>query len=428
MAHPDASARIGSPALLSLCATELVTLGALVVPIVIGLPVVLFGFGDALGGRTPEQALAIVTGIGAFCALSANLLFGWLSDRTRSARVGRLPWFLGGAIAGGSCVYVVPSSDTLTELTLWWVGAQISFNATFAALQGMLADYSAPIERSRVAGWFAASATGTIVVAMTVVTFLPKDDFVLFRLIPLCSIPVVLVAVVVLAQRVRLGTSGSGPTAAPIVEDHTDAVGWRRQFWVLVIQRMFAQFGYAIAVLFSVFYLVRRFGIEAEHAATWSSATAAAAALAAMGSAVGGARWSVRLGSTRRPMRVGISLVMLGLGGLIVAPNPWIYVGAVVAVGIGFGMYTAVDFALVLRAVPPASAARHLGLFNIARTLPQSLTPSLAPLLLALGDDFTGHDRTQNFTAFYALGVVLAAIALLLVTKLRVTAPDQAVL
>ena len=150
MADPDSSARIGAPALLSLCGTELVTLGALVVPIVIGLPVVLFGFGDALGGRTPEQALAVVTGTGAFCALTANLLFGWLSDRTRSAAVGRLPWFLGGAIAGGVCVSLAPSSDTLTELTLWWVGAQVGYNATFAALQGMLADYSAPFERSRV--------------------------------------------------------------------------------------------------------------------------------------------------------------------------------------------------------------------------------------------------------------------------------------
>lgn len=434
MANRETRPGIGAPALLSLCATELVTLGALVVPIVIGLPVVLYRSGEALGGRTPEQALAIVTGIGAGCALLANLLFGWLSDRTRSASVGRLPWFAGGALAGGVCVSQAPAADSLTGLTLWWVGAQVGYNATFASLQGMLADFAAPFERSRVAGWFAASATGTIVIAMTIVTFLAKDDFVLFRLIPALSIPVVLVAVVVLARRVRSGrvaTASAVPAAvepAVVVEDRDDLAGWRAQFWLLVVQRMFAQFGYAIAVLFSVFYLVRRFNLEAEGAATWASATAACAALAAMVSAVGAGRWSARLGSTQRPMRIGISLVMAGLLALIVAPNPWIYVGAVVAVGIGFGMYTAVDFALVLRAVPAASAARHLGLFNIARTLPQSLTPSLAPLLLAMGSDFTGHDRTQNFTAFYAAGVVLAAIALLLVSKLRVTAPDQATL
>lgn len=424
MANPDPRARIGSPALLSLCATEFVTLGALIVPIVIGLPVVLYGFGDALGGRTPEHALAIVTGTGAACALLANLLFGWLSDRTRSDTIGRLPWFAGGAIAGGSSVSMASTADSLTELTLWWAAAQIGYNATFAGLQGMLADYSAPSERSRVGGWFAASATGTIVIAMTIVTFLPKDDFTLFRLLPLASIPVVFVAVLVVAGRAR-----SGPVAAPDVAgadvEHPDGAEWRTQFWLLVVQRLFAQFGYAIAVLFSVFYLVRRFNLETEGAATWASATAAGAALAAMGAAVASGRWSVRLGSTRRPMRVGISLVLLGLVALIVAPSPWIYVAAVVAVGIGFGMYTAVDFALVLRAVPAASAARYLGLFNIARTLPQSLTPSIAPLLLAWGNDFTGHDRSQNFTAFYAAGVLLAVVALVLVNRLRVTAPDQ---
>jgi hypothetical protein len=55
--------------------------------------------------------------------------------------------------------------------------------------------------------------------------------------------------------------------------------------------------------------------------------------------------------------------------------------------GAGFGMYMAVDLALVVDVLTdPLTAAKDLGVLNIAGALPFALAPALAPGLLALGN------------------------------------------
>jgi MFS family permease len=52
--------------------------------------------------------------------------------------------------------------------------------------------------------------------------------------------------------------------------------------------------------------------------------------------------------------------------------------------GLGLGLYMAVDLALVVEVLPdPASAAKDLGVMNIAGALPSSVAPALAPVILA---------------------------------------------
>lgn len=67
-------------------------------------------------------------------------------------------------------------------------------------------------------------------------------------------------------------------------------------------------------------------------------------------------------------------------------------------VGAGIGMFLSVDLAMCVRVLPSrADAAKDLAIVNIANTLPQSLVPLMAPLLLAMG----------GFTALFGfLGLV----------------------
>jgi MFS family permease len=89
-------------------------------------------------------------------------------------------------------------------------------------------------------------------------------------------------------------------------------------------------------------------------------------------------------------------------------------VGMAVA-GLGFGLYMAVDLALVADVLPDAgSVAKDLGVLNIAGALPFSIGPALAPLVLALGSGSYG-------VLYTVAGVcaLLAAAAILPVKRVR---------
>jgi MFS family permease len=62
------------------------------------------------------------------------------------------------------------------------------------------------------------------------------------------------------------------------------------------------------------------------------------------------------------------------------------YLVAMAVGGVGFGAYMAVDLALVVDVLPDATtAAKDLGVLNIAGALPFALAPAIAPAVLAIG-------------------------------------------
>ena len=90
----------------------------------------------------------------------------------------------------------------------------------------------------------------------------------------------------------------------------------------------------------------------------------------------------------RRKIFVVVASVVYGVSMFVIAAassfNGFL-VGMAIG-GLGFGMYMAVDLALVVDVLPdPDSAAKDLGVLNIAGALPSSIAPAVAPLILAVG-------------------------------------------
>jgi hypothetical protein len=83
--------------------------------------------------------------------------------------------------------------------------------------------------------------------------------------------------------------------------------------------------------------------------------------------------------------------------------------------GLGFGMYFAVDLALVLDVLPAKeNAAKDLGVFNMASAVPFSIAPAIAPAFLAIG--------SGSYGVLYAvakLSATLGACAILPVKRVR---------
>ena len=83
--------------------------------------------------------------------------------------------------------------------------------------------------------------------------------------------------------------------------------------------------------------------------------------------------------------------------------------------GLGFGVYMAVDLALVADVLPDSdNAAKDLGVFNIAGALPFSIAPAIAPAILAIGGG--------SYGVLYAVAgvcAIIGAVAILPVKRVR---------
>ena len=91
------------------------------------------------------------------------------------------------------------------------------------------------------------------------------------------------------------------------------------------------------------------------------------------------------------------------------------YVIGMAISGLGFGMYMAVDLALVADVLPdPNNAAKDLGVFNIAGALPSAIAPAIAPAILVLGNG--------SYGVLYAVAgvcAIIGAFAILPVKRVR---------
>ena len=90
----------------------------------------------------------------------------------------------------------------------------------------------------------------------------------------------------------------------------------------------------------------------------------------------------------------------------------WIAVVVAAAVlGFGLGAYLAVDVAIVTLVLPSAKdRAKDMGIINIANTLPHSIAPIIAGLLLAL---------THSYSFLYIAAAVFVLLGILTVLPIK---------
>ncbi|RNL62014.1 MFS transporter [Nocardioides marmoriginsengisoli] len=421
--------RVRPATIAALCITEFAALGALVVPAIIALQLRVRELESTL---TPESRLSWVTTCGAVSAMLAGPIFGWLSDASARRHGHRATWIIGGAVAGLGCAVVAANVTTLPALVLAWIGVQVSYSATFAALFGSLSDFVPARDRARVSGLFAASGIASVAFGGALVAMLlsghlgaalenPKSVF---------------LAMAVLAVPTSAFTSwhlrSLGRAAGPIVVEPPaekpgvvktliGAGGW---FWWLLAQRVLVQAAYTCMTVYAVLYLVRRTGEEAHDAAVLVAIATAIGGTMGVLVAAGGARSLARRIGYKAALGVGILCLVTATALMSLSTSQSAFVVAHVLAGSGLGTYLALDLVVALTLLPTASAGRLLGYFTTARKIPQSVVPAIAPALLAIGSgDLLGVDRSQNYFALLIFGSALGVVALGLLGRL--TVPDK---
>jgi MFS family permease len=117
--------------------------------------------------------------------------------------------------------------------------------------------------------------------------------------------------------------------------------------------------------------------------------------------------------SGRRKIYVIWSTVVMASSAVILALVPTFPAAMVAALilGLGYGIYLAVDQALVTQVLPTAvDRGRDLGVINIANAAPQVLAPVIAAPIV------TG---ATGYTGLYLLTAVVTLLSAVLVTRIR---------
>jgi MFS family permease len=367
-----------------------------------------------VGIEEAPSSLGLVTGIAALLAMVANPFFGKMSDRTYSPLGMRRPWMIIGLVGGCLGILVVALAPNIPVVLLGWCIAQVMFNAILAAVIAVLPDQVPTTQRGLVSGVLGvclpiASVTGTFVVQL-----FTGNQLAMF-LAP-CAIGgfFVLLFVVVLKDR-RLDKADKPPWSLREFAS-TFYVNPKENpdFAWAFASRFLLVLAYAFLTTFQAYYLLNKIGsAEADVPRQIFLGTLVQSALIVAASLISGKLSDL---TGRRKIFVLAAAIVYGMAMFVIAIasnfNGFL-VGMAIG-GLGFGMYVAVDLALVADVLGDKDNAKDLGVFNIASALPFSIAPAIAPAVLAIGGG--------NYGVLYAFAggcAVVGAVAILPVKRVR---------
>ena len=299
-------------------------------------------------------------------------------------------------------------------MTLLWCLVQAGCNGAYAAITAAIPDRVPVAQRGTVGGLAAMGQTVGILVG-AVIAAAVTGNFAVGYLV--CA--VALLAGVVLYyfrnDDVPLPAGARPPFSL---------AGFARGFWISPalypdfawawLTRLLVNIGNHMVTLYLLFFLKDAVRLEETQGIAPEFGvlvlTGLYAVMVIITSVIGG-RLSDRMGK-RKPLVI-ISSVIIAVASLILAfaPN---WTGALLGasvLGIGFGCYLAVDFALITQVLPAAlSRGKDLGVLNIANSLPQVLAPLIAfPFVTLWG----------GYVSLYVAAAVIGLLGAVFVVKIK---------
>ena len=374
-------------------------------------PINIFIAEQAIGiDETNKEAIAsLVLGCGAAVSLVANPLFGALSDRTVSGFGRRAPWVLGGAVLATAALLALSGATAVALMVLFWCLVQLGANAAYAAITAAIPDRVPVLQRGGVGGVAALGQTAGILLGSLFGAVVSGNYMVGYAL---CAAALLLSVLPYLFHR----------NDPPLPRALRPPFSWRsflRGFWISPARH--PDFAWAWLTRFlvnvcnqlTIVYLIFFLGdvLKLENPALGVLILTGIYAALVMVTAVIAGPWSDRLGR-RKPFVIGSSAT-IALAALILAFFP-VWPGALAGaavLGIGFGAYLAVDFALLTQVLPQAvDRGKDMGVINVANSLPQVVAPTLA---------FVAVRYAGGYMSLFVTAAVIGLLGAVFVVKIK---------
>ena len=368
----------------------------------------------SMDAHTKMSRYAILAAVGALVGMFANVLFGALSDRTRSRFGRRNPWVLLGAVGAAASLSALSLAPGFPLVVGLWVCFQVALNAMVGPLVAILADRVADRQLGQASSWVGVGqllgqSVGTVAAGLVVAA--PAEGL---RWIPWGMVLGALA--VFFGAPDRSNARRDEPQPDPSSR-HTDPTAPARPLlprdadfrWALG-GRLLTMLGLQSVLVYQLYVLTDYVGLSTTGAGGVIATSGVLIALVSATAIGVSGPWSDRLGRRKVFVIGAAALVALAMVPPLVSRTLPAFYAFVVIGGLAYGVYIAVDQALMAEVLPDGEhRAKDMGLLNIANTVPQVLAPLIAVALVpALG-----------YRCLFVLGIALALAGALCIAPIR---------
>ncbi len=367
--------------------------------------------------KNATGVLSIAIAIGALFALVAFPLFGRLSDRITWASGRRRPFLIIGAVLIAAAAVVQFTASTVPLLVLASILGFTGAAAATVAFTSILPDQIEPLHRGPASGIIGLSLPVGAVLGLFIAQLNQSSlAWQIFVPAAIGVLGIVLFAITL--------------TDPPITKDQRPAfsfITFLSTFWTNPVKypnfawawfsRFLLFFGVAAVQAYQVFYLVDHLHFSFKDVGTAVFLSTLVLSVFVLIFAPISGKLSDRVARRKPFVIVAAAIFAVGLIIASLATSFPLFLLAMAVMGIGQGVYFAVDLALVSQILPdPKNPAKDMGIIGLASSLPSSVVPAIAPALLLIGATAA---NPQNFPALFLTGAIAAAIGALLIIPIR---------
>jgi MFS family permease len=345
---------------------------------------------------------------GSLAAMVATIVFGTLSDRTRSRFGRRNPWIATGGVLLGVAATTMSFTSDFGLLVALWVIFQVGLAVVLAPLFAVLPERVSPENFGKAStliglGQLLAQSAGAVVGGALV--SLPREGL---RWLPWLIAAAMVVFVLLSKEQDNRSVAREPLSFTALLRSFVPPKD--RDFLLALGGRFLLMLSFLMVLLYQLFVLTDYIGLDMAGAgAVIGTGGLVMAAASGLGTLIAGPL-SDRI-KRRKPIVIVASLVFAAAELPLVFSSELPAFYAFLAVGgFAYGMYIAVDQALLAQVLPDAeNQGKDMGILNIANTGPQILAPIAAGVIVS----------AVGFQLVFGIAAVLAVVAGLVLIPIR---------
>lgn len=382
-------------------------------------PLVLLGFGLStfiviriVGQEHATAAFATATGISGIAVVIFGLFSGVIADKTRLKMGRRRFWMIAGSIGGALSMLALTFSSSIPVFVIALCLTNFFYGMVSLSCYAVVPEQVEPEKFGRVSGLIGASAPAFVMTGQMIMGAFAKSTL-SEKMITIIIVQLIggFLAALLIKDNYFAGEAKSEKKSIGIRGFYPSFKKHPSYTWAL-LTKLLINFSNAGMNMLTLFYIARFHLAEAKIFQIMALTAPTIALMVAAGILGGFLSDKVK---KQKPFVIGAALIT-GICLIAFAFSTsitWVIVGNFIF-NFGFGMYGAVDNALVNRILPSReNAAKDISIMNTTTNLASTLVTFAAPALIALGVKLFGGDGYTLFFLVLAVFSILSAVVVL---------------